>query len=69
MITNMSSNKLLEKVKDAISSQSLNESEKKEKHEINCPNHLGYLAKLSKDSHFPEECLLCLRIVECIITQ
>jgi hypothetical protein len=64
MTTNRSLNKLLEKVKDAISSQPIIESEKSK---TNCSHHFGYLAELPKNSHFPEECLLCLRIVECII--
>lgn len=56
---------LLETVKDAISDLKSNEIE----NEINqqrCSHYFGYLAELSDDSSIPEECLLCLKVVECI---
>ena len=32
-----------------------------------CPHHFGYLADLSDNSCIPEECLLCSKVVKCIL--
>ena len=67
MATNIPVDGLFEKVKDAISNQQPTESENANKSLTNCPHHFGYLADLPKNVPFPEECLLCTRVVECII--
>jgi len=67
MTTNFSVDMLLEKVKDAIYNQQSTESENEEKSHTKCPHHFGYLAELPKKAPFPEECLLCSRVVECIV--
>ena len=33
---------------------------------VKCGHFLGYLKKRSKDSAFPEECLTCDRMIECM---
>ena len=71
-------NRLLEKVKDVISSQPRKEKEEKKKEESQvkrpekeekghskCPHHLGYLADRPKSAPIPEECLICSRMLEC----
>ncbi|NIR87093.1 hypothetical protein GWO13_05765 [Candidatus Bathyarchaeota archaeon] len=32
-----------------------------------CPHHFGYLAKRPKDAPIPQECLVCSRIVDCML--
>jgi DNA-directed RNA polymerase subunit RPC12/RpoP len=32
----------------------------------NCSHHFGYLKKRRKDEPFPEECLTCKKMIECI---
>jgi hypothetical protein len=54
----------IETVKDAISDL---ESNKQSKVNQNCSHHFGYLANLPSDSSIPEECLLCSKVVECIV--
>ena len=66
MTTNVPLDRLLEKVKDAISNQPPLESEKKERSHKTCLHHFGYLIDLPKNAPFPEECLFCSRVVECI---
>jgi hypothetical protein len=66
MTTNFPMDKLQEKVKDAISSQAQTESDTEEKSHTNCPHHFGYLADLPINVSFPEECLLCSKVVDCI---
>jgi hypothetical protein len=57
---------LLETVKDAIFD--LKSNELKNKIDLqNCSHYFGYLAKLPDDSSIPEECLLCSKVVECIM--
>ena len=58
--------RLLERVKEAISNQPPIESDKKGKNHIKCLHHFGYLSKLSKNTSIPEECFFCSRVVECI---
>jgi len=33
---------------------------------VDCPHHLGYLKSRSKDEVFPDSCLTCSRILQCI---
>ncbi len=61
---------LLEKVKNAFSQE---EKEEKKENEpssepnlpFSCPHGLGYLAKRSKKSRIPDECLTCARMLDC----
>jgi hypothetical protein len=64
MTTEVPSDRLLERVKEAISNQSKIEPDNKNR--TKCPHHLGYLSKLPKNTPIPEECFFCSRLVECI---
>ena len=71
----------LEKVLDVISTQPQKEKEekkkkeeppvkppqKKEKGPSECPHHFGYLANRSKNAPIPQECLVCPKIVDCML--
>lgn len=57
---------LLEKVNDSIAELRENGLEK---HEVKCQHFFGYLSKLSPDMSVPEECLLCQRVVECMLSE
>lgn len=70
----------LEKVLDVISAQPQKEEEKKKKEEppvksqekeekgpSGCPHHFGYLASRAKGAPIPQECLICPKIVECML--
>jgi len=67
MTTDVSLERLLEKINDSISNQSSIESETEEESHKKCPHNFGYLANLTKNTSIPEECLLCSRVVECIV--
>jgi hypothetical protein len=67
MTTNASIDRLQKKIKAAIASQVQIESDKEEKSLTICPHYFGYLAGLPSDLSFPEECLLCPKVVDCII--
>jgi hypothetical protein len=67
MSTNVALAKLFERAKDSSSNQSTIEPENEEKGHIKCPHHFGYLAEHPKKAPFPEECLLCSKVVECIV--
>jgi hypothetical protein len=60
MTANVPSDRLLEKIKDAISNQTPTETNK-----TKCPHHLGYLSELPSNKSIPEECLLCPKLLEC----
>ncbi len=64
MTSNVPSDRLLEKIRDAISNQS-----QIEKNSTKCPHHFGYLSELPKDKPIPEECLLCPKLLECTTAQ
>jgi len=64
MTTNVPSERLLEKIKDAISNQTSTE-----KNNTECLHHFGYLSELPKNKLIPEECLLCPKLLECTTTQ
>jgi hypothetical protein len=66
MTTEVPLDRLLERVKEAISNQPPIESDKEEKNHIKCPYHFGYLSELPKNTPIPEECFFCSRVVECI---
>jgi len=57
---------VLEKVKQAISNQSPDNSKKEGKSQVKCPHSFGYLSKLPKGTPLPEECFLCPKVVECL---
>jgi len=71
----------LEKVMDLISAQPQKEKEKTKKKEeppdkppekegkspSGCPHHFGYLASRAKDAPIPQECLICTKIVDCML--
>lgn len=60
----VSSSQMLKKVEDVI----LGSSEIKEKVEENgCPQKFGYLANRPKDAPIPPECLLCPKMVDCML--
>ena len=59
--------KLFESVNDSSSNQSTIELENGEKAHTKCPHQFGYLAEHPKNAPFPEECLLCSKVVECIL--
>jgi len=41
--------------------------EKEERGSLECPHHLGYLAKRPKDAPIPQGCLICSKIVKCML--
>jgi len=41
--------------------------EKEEKGPSECPQHFGYLASRPKNDPIPQECLTCLKIVDCML--
>ena len=71
----------LEKILDVISNQSQKEKENKEKTEelpvklskkeekgsSGCPHNFGYLANRPKNAPIPQECLICPKIVDCML--
>lgn len=68
----------LEKILDVISSQPQEEKmekeegpvksrEKEEKETSGCSHHFGYLANRPKNAPIPQECLLCQKIVDCML--
>jgi hypothetical protein len=68
MSSDVPSDDLLEKIKDSIAIyQKTRESESSEKQQVKCPHHFGYLAERNDYSPFPEECLLCPQVVECMM--
>ena len=36
------------------------------KDSIECPHSFGYLANRTKEEPIPEDCLICLRMIDCI---
>ena len=67
MTTNISTDGLFEKVLEAISDQETS-IEKEENNQTKCLHYFGYLSKLPKNSSIPEDCLLCSKVVECIVS-
>ena len=56
---------LFEEETDSNFESSLN-LEKEECHK-ECPYYFGYLSEHDKEAFFPEECLVCSRVVDCIL--
>jgi len=67
MTTNVSSDAIFEKVLEAISDKETG-IEKEDNNQTICLHYFGYLAKLPKNSSIPEDCLLCSKVVECLVT-
>jgi hypothetical protein len=65
--TDVPLDEVLEKVKQAISKQSPDNSNKEEKKQVKCPHGFGYLSTLPEGSSLPEECFLCQEVVECLV--
>ena len=68
MSTESPSDRVLEKVKEAIANQPNVESDKEENH-VKCLHNFGYLSELPKSASIPEECFFCPKVVECIVKQ
>ena len=58
--------RLFEEVIDSTSGSGL-KSEKKEESRRECPYYFGYLTEYDKEVSFPEECLVCSRVIDCIL--
>ena len=58
--------RLFEPATDSTSN-SLLKQEKEEVWRPKCPHYFGYLTEHDKGTCFPEECLVCSRVVDCIL--
>lgn len=58
--------RLFEQATDSTSN-SLLKQEKDEECRPKRPHYFGYLTEHDKDTCFPEECLVCSRVVDCIL--
>jgi hypothetical protein len=58
------SSRLMKKVEDLILAS--NEPKGKE-NETGCPQDFGYLANRPKDAPIPQECLVCPKMVDCML--
>ena len=68
MSINVALDRLFEQASSSTSNPLTIEPENEEKRQPNCPHYFGYLAEKIKDTHsFPEECLICSRLVDCIL--
>ena len=56
---------VLKKVEDLILSS--NGPQEKERETVGCPQEFGYLANRPKDAPIPQECLLCPKMVDCML--
>jgi len=64
---------LLEKVKNAFSQEEKEEREEKKEDKpsseqtppFSCPHSFGYLAKRRKKTRIPDDCLACVRMLDC----
>ena len=60
-----SGSEVLKKVEDLI--RVSKEPQEKEKKTSGCPESFGYLANRPKDAPIPQECLLCPKMVDCML--
>ena len=67
MTTNVSSDAIFEKVLEAISDKETG-IEKEDNNQTICLHYFGYLVKLPKNFSIPEDCLLCSKVVECLVS-
>jgi hypothetical protein len=66
MSSESSLEEIFERVKDSIANPQKKEPKKDE---TICSHHFGYLSKCTHNESIPEECLLCPKVVECIVYQ
>jgi hypothetical protein len=69
MFVNDALGRIIRKAKEASSNQQKSEAEIEEKDSKKCSHHFGYLVKHPKNSPYPEECLLCTRLLECVVSK
>ena len=50
-----------------VSSENIRKRMAKSEESVKCTHFLGYLKKHPKDEAFPEECLTCDRMIECML--
>jgi hypothetical protein len=68
MSSNVALHRLFEQVNSSTSNPLTKKPENEEKCRPKCPHYFGYLAENTKDTiSFPEECLMCSRVVDCIL--
>jgi len=68
MSINVALHRLFEQVSGSTSNPLPIKPENEEKCRPKCPHYFGYLAEHIKDTpSFPEECLICSRVVDCIL--
>ncbi len=67
MNLNVSLTRLFEKVKSSGSIRVITKLDKKEKGASKCSYHFGYLFGQPKNAPFAEECLICTRVMECMV--
>jgi len=67
MSLNIALHRLFEQPSDSTSDPVTKKPENQEKCRPKCPHYFGYLAEHIKDTPFPEECLICSRVVNCIL--
>ncbi len=67
MNLNVSLTRLFEKVKSSGSNQVTTKPDKKEKRVTFCSYYFGYLFEQPKNAPFAEECLICSRVIECMV--
>jgi len=67
MAANVAVDCLLESVEEAISDLKTVDLWSQVDHQ-RCLHQFGYLADLPNDSFIPEECILCPRVIECMVT-
>ena len=60
-----STSQVLKKVEGLILGS--NGPQEKKRETSGCPQHFGYLANRPKDAPIPQECLLCPKIVDCML--
>ena len=66
MSLNVSLARLFEE-ENSSSNQTIIELDNEEKAITTCLHYFGYLAERSKNAPFAEKCLLCSKVVECIL--
>ena len=67
MSVNVSFEKQSEKRKESSFNQTKMKSDEKEEI-MKCIHHFGYLSETPKNAPIPEECFMCSRAVDCIIS-
>jgi hypothetical protein len=54
-------------ISDNPRKQAIRKENEKENITIECPHHVGYLKKRSKDESVPDSCLTCPKILQCMV--